>query len=418
MKPPKSTVAAKAAGLYFVGLLTVILLVLFWRSFLPGYVHFSNDGPLGQRNSAWVQMPGGLTGFWADLNYLGGSSGTASLNVTSLLLTILSPVAVAKFYAVVALFVLGVGAWIFFWQLKLSPLAATLGALAAMLNSTFFSSACWGVGPQETALGLVFIALALIVGCQSTTPWLVRWTRLALAGLCVGMNVMEAADIGALYSMLVALFAFFHALSESDGTVLRKAIRGVSGVAVVAAFALFIAIQSVVSLVGMSISGVAGTAQDAETKAAHWDWATQWSLPKVETFGLFVPGLFGYKMDTPKDMAPWLHDTYQSGVYWGGVGRDPVLDRYFDAGSQGPQPPSRLPAVHRWRQLLRHPGAAGGRLGDRPIVTASKFSFFRGPPTDDLVLGGRHAALPALGLGSFRAILRRPLPASLFLHHP
>ena len=338
MKEQKSTAAPKANGLYFIGLLAVILIALFWRSFLPDYVHFSNDGPLGQQNAAWVQMPGGMTGLWADVNYLGGNAGTWSLDVTTLLHTVLSPVAVARFYPMLTLFLLGLGAWTFFRQLKLSPLAATLGALAAMLNSTFFSTACWGVASQEIALGMVFFALALIVGCQSTMPFLIRWARLALAGLCVGVNVMEAADIGALLSMLVALFAFFHAVSGTEGTALRKAIRGVSRVAVIALFAIFIAIQSVLALVGTAISGVAGTSQDAETKAAHWDWATQWSLPKAETFGLLVPGLFGYKMDTPKDMQPSLRETYQSGVYWGGVGRAPELDRYFDGGSQGPQP--------------------------------------------------------------------------------
>jgi hypothetical protein len=37
-------------------------------------------------------------------------------------------------------------------------------------------------------------------------------------------------------------------------------------------------------------------------------------------------------------MLPSLRAAYQNGVYWGGVGRAPELDRYFDSGSQGPQP--------------------------------------------------------------------------------
>ena len=43
-------------------LLLIVLAVLFWRSFLPGYVHFSNDGPLGMQNSAWMGLPEGFTG--------------------------------------------------------------------------------------------------------------------------------------------------------------------------------------------------------------------------------------------------------------------------------------------------------------------------------------------------------------------
>ncbi len=35
---------------------------------------------------------------------------------------------------------------------------------------------------------------------------------------------------------------------------------------------------------------------------------------------------------------PSLQDAYRNGLYWGGAGRAPELDRYFDSGSQGPQP--------------------------------------------------------------------------------
>jgi hypothetical protein len=342
MKNLKQTPLAKT-GWLAIGLIAAVLAVLFWRSFLPEYVHFSNDGPLGVQNAAWVQMPGGITGMWVDLNYLGQSGGAYTPGITALLHVLLTPVGYAKFYAPIGLLILGLGAWTFFRQLKLSPLAAALGALAAVLNSTYFSTACWGLASHEIAIGMNFFALALVVGGNPTTPALVRWTRLALAGLCVGINVMEAADIGALFSMLVALFVFFHALAEGEGALLQKTVRGVSRVAVVAVFAGFIAVQTVLSLVGTSIQGVAGAAQDTETKAAHWDWATQWSLPKAETFGLLVPGLFGYKMDTSKDMMPSflgipLQDEYRNGLYWGGAGRDPRLDRYFDSGSQGVQP--------------------------------------------------------------------------------
>jgi hypothetical protein len=99
------------------------------------------------------------------------------------------------------------------------------------------------------------------------------------------------------------------------------------------------ATQTVVSLVGSQIQGIAGTAQDPETKLRNWDWATQWSLPKVETLGLFMPGVFGYKLDTPQGMPGFLREAYQGGAYWGGMGRDPVLDRFFDSGGQGQPPP-------------------------------------------------------------------------------
>ncbi|HEY5296774.1 MAG TPA: hypothetical protein VIK59_02515 [Verrucomicrobiae bacterium] len=320
-------------------ILLVILAILFWRSFLPGFVHFSNDGPLGMQNAAWMHLPEAITGSWYDLNSIGSSAGAASPSIVSAIRWVLGPVGFSKFLAPISLWILGLGAWFFFRQLKLSPLAAVLGGLATALNSTFFSDACWGEASHEIAIAMDFFAMGLVVANSPTTPALTRWSRLALAGLCVGMNVMEAADIGAILSVFVAAFVFFKALNEEGRSIGKKIGSGIGRVAVVAIFAGFLAMQTVIALVGASITGIAGTGQDVETKAAHWDWATQWSLPKKETLGLFVPGLFGYKMDTPKDMMPALQDAYKGGAYWGGVGRDPAIDRYFDSGRQGAQPP-------------------------------------------------------------------------------
>ena len=57
-------------------LLLAVLAILFWRGFIPGYVHFANDGPLGQQNVHWQEMPGALTGMWDDLNDVGFPTGS------------------------------------------------------------------------------------------------------------------------------------------------------------------------------------------------------------------------------------------------------------------------------------------------------------------------------------------------------
>ncbi|HZT22868.1 MAG TPA: polysaccharide biosynthesis/export family protein [Verrucomicrobiae bacterium] len=328
MKAAKTTVPRNHS--HFVILLAVLLAVLFAKSFLPGYVHFSNDGPLGAQNAQWVRLPAAFTGAWGDLNDIGASAGAYPLDLTSALRWALGPVGFSKFFPPLAIFLLGLGAWTLFRQLKLSPLAAALGALAAALNSTFFASACWGVGSQEIGIAMDFFALALVVSNTPETAAAVRWTRLALAGLCVGLNVMEGADIGALFSIFIAAFVFFKAAAAETGPVLSRLARGVGRVAVIALFAGFIAAQTVAALIGTAITGVVGMSPSSETSEQHWDWATQWSLPKIETLGLVVPGLFGYKMDTPNNMLDFLQPYYQGGNYWGGVGRDPIFDRFLD----------------------------------------------------------------------------------------
>src|SRR5208282_574878 len=203
MKNTRPASQNKLQALKFSTLLVALLVLLFWRSFLPGYVHFSNDGPLGQQMTAWSHLPQAFTGSWGDLNDIGSSTGSYPLGVGALIRWVLRPVGYAKFLAPLALFILGLGAWAFFRQLKLAPLAVTLGALATILNSAYFATACWGVAPQQIAIGMDFFALALAVSNTSETPALIRWTRLALAGLAVGINVMEAADIGAIFSLFI-----------------------------------------------------------------------------------------------------------------------------------------------------------------------------------------------------------------------
>jgi hypothetical protein len=326
MKPASPTEKQKPNAFWVPVLLAVILGLLFWKSFLPGYVHFSNDSPLSQQTAAWLKVS--ITGFWDDLNSIGFNAGGFPPNISEFIQLVAGPVGFAKFYAPIALLILGIGAWTFFRQLKLTPLAATLGALAAALTSTFFSDACWGTATHQIAFGLDFLALALIVSNSPTTPWFLRWTRLALAGLAVGMNVMEAVDIGAIFSVFVALFTLVHSIVEGGpGPVMKKIGRGVGRIAVIALFAMFLATQILVSLVQTQIEGIVGTQQDTETKAKHWDFATEWSLPKIETLGIAVPGLFGYRMDSPS-----------GGNYWGAVGRDPAWDRYFADGGQGAPP--------------------------------------------------------------------------------
>ena len=344
MKAAKTATTTRSAGLAFPLLLAAILAALFWKSFLPDYVHFSNDGPLGQQNAAWSQFPGSLTGEWSDQNDIGVPGGAASPDITSFATWILGPVGYSKFYLPIVLFILGIGAWVFFRQLKLSPLAATLGAMAIALNSSFFGNACWGTTPQEVAVGMVFLALALVMANSDETRPLICWSRLALAGMAVGISVMEGADNGAIFSLFVAAYVFFTALFEAGAPIVMRIVRGIGRVAIIAIFALFIAAQTVTALIGTFIVGVSGMGADknAETPLEHWDWATQWSIPKKETLGIIAPGLFGYRMDTPKDMMNSLTNMYQGGEYWGGVGRTPAIDRFFDSGSKGSPPPGMM----------------------------------------------------------------------------
>ncbi|HXG46933.1 MAG TPA: hypothetical protein VNO52_04860, partial [Methylomirabilota bacterium] len=95
--------------------------------------------------------------------------------------------------------------------------------------------------------------------------------------------------------------------------------------ALVAIFAGFIATQSLISLVGLAAKTSVTAETDPQTKEEKWAFATQWSLPPLEMLRVIVPGLYGYRMDTP-----------DGGSYWGRVGEAPgnaeAFRRYSGAG--------------------------------------------------------------------------------------
>ena len=303
-------------------LLLAVCAVLFHGVFRADQTLFSNDGPLGRLMAQCHQLPARFTGSWEDLNSVGFNGGAASPGISYGLESVLKPVWFSKLYALSSLVILGLGAWCFFVQLRLTRTACILGGLAAALNACFFSVACWGVAAQAITPGMVFLALAAVADTSSPR----RWWRVILGGFALGMALIEGADMGAIFSLYVAAFVLYQAWIRG-GPMVKRAVSGSTRVALVAVCAAVMAAPALWSLVGTNVSGVTGMEQDEQTKEGRWDWATQWSLPVRETTGLFVPGLFGYRMGAPGGAA-----------YWGEIGRSPALQRYVENGARGTAP--------------------------------------------------------------------------------
>ncbi|MBC8096282.1 MAG: hypothetical protein H7Y43_10750 [Akkermansiaceae bacterium] len=132
-----------------------------------------------------------------------------------------------------------------------------------------------------------------------------------------------------------------------------------------------------ISLVSTQITGMVGTGQDQQTKEEKWNWATQWSFPKRETLSFLVPGLFGYRMETP-----------EGGNYWGAVGRDPAWDKYLADGRQG-EPP---------RGTIRFSG--GGAYLGVPVALIAFWAAFQAFRRKDSALSLDHRKIVWFWLGA------------------
>jgi hypothetical protein len=301
--------------LLLAAILGAALAVLFYRSFVPHQVLFDNDGPLGAIMAQCNRLPGRFLGTWRSIMWIGVEAPSAPPSLTMMLLTIFPPVLYLKIYGPLSLFFVGFSAWVFFRQLEFKPMVCVLGGIAAGLNMSFVSTACWGQGNWNLAMGMTFLALAAL----SSKSIKQLWAKAILAGLAVGVNIMEGFDVGAIMSVYVGIFVLFQALTEESG-ITQKALRVIWTEALVVFFAALIAAHTIYNLVGTQIEGIANASQDVETKGKVWDRDTQWSLPKVETLRLVSPGLFGYRM------VQYITETNKASSYWGLVGHDPRID--------------------------------------------------------------------------------------------
>jgi serine/threonine protein kinase len=358
--PGKPAGASRREVLLVLGVVGGLLALMFWRSFLPGSALFSNDRPLGLLKADWMRLPSGLTGRWADLNSLGFNGGSFAESVTTLLLWVLGPLGSSKFLVPVTLCILGMSSWFCFRRLGLGQPAALLGAVSVAFSSSFFSNACWGSAEHVVGVGMCYLSIGLAASAGRAVRRWERWVFYTLTGLTIGVGILEASDVGVVFGLIVLVYVLRSSLMER-GTVQARVARGLGRALVVAAFSVLMAGQAAIGLFSSPVApDQAG--QDAQLRLQHWNWATQWSLPKRETAGLIIPGLFGYRMDTPG-----------GGNYWGGVGRDPAIDGWLETDRREPRPPG----------ILRFVG--GGYYLGVPVVLVGLWAALRGFRKNDTV---------------------------------
>ena len=315
------------------GVLIIVTLFLFWDSLDPALILFSNDGPLGSISTDAIEMPGTFSGYWHDLNWLGYEQPSASPGIYMALgLLLQKSVLYLKWCTPICLVILGLSAWFFFRTLGFRNLACTIGAVAAAFNMEVVSYACWGLPSRSLTFATSFLAGAFVLRALKSRPC----PNLALAGICVGLGLMEGYDIGALFSLYIAAFVLFGFVikrleSEKPVALGQAAGRGMAGIALVALVAGVAASQTMSTLVDTQLKGTVSDpqtpAQRDAAKERQWTFLTQWSLPKMESLRIVIPGLYGYRLDTPRPYDGIKLRSLIGGNYWGSMGQDPVLDR-------------------------------------------------------------------------------------------
>jgi hypothetical protein len=317
------------------------------QAFQTHNIMWANDTQFGPLMAASARLPDTFSGVWQDIWWIGMQEPSSSPTLATILALVVSPAMYLKIFTPLTMLLLGFSAWVLFRQLNFAPIVCVLGGLAAGLNMHCFSNACWGLGTWNISIAMIFLAVAALV----TDSIRQNWIKAILAGLAVGMSVMEGFDSGAIMSVYVGFFTlFFCWISES--TVPKRLIKSASVGALVVVFAGLIATSTLSTLVRTQVKNIAGAGETVENKKGNWVFATQWSLPKLETLRVIIPGIFGYRMDefsTPPDpffaswskIGGWPEKFLQgladkSSAYWGRVGEDPFLTALAKMESSSP----------------------------------------------------------------------------------
>ncbi len=307
--------------LWFLAVLTVVLGFLFRDGFRPGMAGFANDAPLGlmQAYSA-VRWDYFLGGSWLHNVWVGGPTLSTLPNFSHGLYLLGGAIFFAKFAAMLSLGFAAVAVWIFGRRQGFGPVASALPALAIAFNGNLLSHATWGLGSRAATVAFAALALAAVTQHERDKGGIHAWLRLALAGFATGMTVMEGADVGAYFSVMVGAFMVLNTLI-GPGSLGRRALLSVGRFAVIVACAFWISALALSSLIGTQIQGVTGMGEDAAAREQRWQFVSGLSFPKLEVIRLAIPGIMGVRSISPGEE-----------LYWGSVGGDISPPRFNGGG--------------------------------------------------------------------------------------
>ncbi len=335
----------------------------------PDEVLAFNDGNIESVLSPMVHFPDALLRIWDNQTFFGQGIGQASLNIQGISESLLGPHHTRREGVAVVLFLCGLAVYWFIRQLAFSRFAAFFTAAVIMLSGFSFSFAVVGLYVRPVAIAFGALSLGFAERGRLTGKWL----NYALAGGFLGLAVAEVPDVGALLAICCAVYVAWSHLfldgpvawippaiqeggaraSRSAETERKSKRRGEDAVALpgkqatipddaqiataisgprfspprlmrlagvlllYAACSLLLAWQTMGIMFQTQIKGV--TQGSAEDPQARYDWATQWSVPKAETWDFVASTYFGSSMHS------------ESAPYWGGLGRGAD----WDSGHKG-----------------------------------------------------------------------------------
>ncbi len=187
-------------------------------------------------------------------------------------------------------------------ELKLGAAAALVGGLIYGWQGPLLSNIYSGhFGPM-----MLLVLMPLAFGAALRAIRDRSWWAASGCGVILGMNICLQPDQGMLVSLLVGAL-YLAAIGRRFRSARRESLWLGGRLLVAIALAVLVALPTLQTMLQTQITGVKQVASD--DPRAHWNWATQWSLPFAETLDYLVPGFFGWRSGNA------------DGPYWGKIGQ-------------------------------------------------------------------------------------------------
>ena len=278
---------------------TVLAMITFRCVFGDNQVFSASDLNIGRLAFKKNNLPELLTGYFGANQVLGSSgSGFTLFNV---LLAIMPLIFFAN--TIYAMILVG-GSMAMVWFLRLwnrSWLASVFGALVAFwVNSVMLASG--GHAYKMEVLAFSVLGLCLIEKAVRSERIRGSVGFSLLAGLAVGIMLIEQQDVALLAGLFVGSYAVFR-LVQVAGKGVAKWVAILVPIGVVA---LMLSGSTMLKSYKSNISGAASVQGGGEEK---WNYITQWSMVPAEWPELVALGWSGWKTGDPK------------GPYWGKLGQ-------------------------------------------------------------------------------------------------
>ncbi len=246
--------------------------------------------------------------YWNTAGYLGSGGGvlagkSAKFRIDFTYLKRFVPTTLVNtFNFSFAVFVVGIAFYLFGLSLGLKPLSAFTGSASIMLAGHFISCVYSGHTGKFFMLAYLSLALWLLTaGIRKRSILYLLWS-----GVCGGLGVSSQLDVGFIVIIFFAAWLIFLIYQTRNQKMWLKLS---AGLVIACAAGLLYSASTIYSLAGLSKSeSGSATAKDNRTEAEKWNWATQWSLPKIETLTFVMPGFFGFGLP--------------NSPYWGSIGSD------------------------------------------------------------------------------------------------